>query len=283
MKFIKIKSYAKINLSLNIVGKLRSKKKHKIESLVSFVNLYDLIYLRPISLDRHKVYFSGRFSKGISSKNTVSKLLQILDEKRLLNNKKFEIKIKKNIPQQSGMGGGSMNAACLINYFKKKKIIKLNNKKLINISNLVGSDVMLGINPKNSILSSSGKLTKFKKRVGFHVLIVKPNFGCSTKLIYSKVRHYSKAKYNNPKQSFLSKKNIINSSNALEKIVFKKYPELMKLKLFLIKLSNVIFVRMSGSGSSILAYFYSKKATENAKKEFKKKFNNYWCITSRTI
>ena len=57
----------------------------------------------------------------------------------------------------------------------------------------------------------------------------------------------------------------------------------MKLKLFLIKLSNVIFVRMSGSGSSILAYFYSKKATENAKKEFKKKFNNYWCITSRTI
>jgi len=282
MKFKKIKSYAKVNLSLNVTGKLRSKK-HKIESLVTFVNLYDLIYLRPTRLSRHKIYFSGKFSKGINSKNTISKLLQILDKKKLLNNQKFEIKIKKNIPQQSGMGGGSMNAACLINYFYNKKIIKLNKKRLINIANLIGSDVILGINPKNTILSSSGKLTKFKKKLGFYVLIVKPNFGCSTKLIYSKVRDYSKAKYNNLEQSLLNKKNIINSSNALEKIVFKKYPNLMKLKLFLLKLSNVIFVRMSGSGSSILAYFYSKKATENARRKFKKKFNTYWCITSKTI
>ena len=57
----------------------------------------------------------------------------------------------------------------------------------------------------------------------------------------------------------------------------------LSLQLFLLKLSKVKFVRMSGSGSSILAYFYSKKATENARKKFKKEFNNYWCITSKTI
>ena len=282
MKFLKIKSYAKVNLSLNIVGKSRSKK-HKIESLVTFVNLYDLIYLRPISLNRHKVYFRGKFEKGINSKNTISKLLQILDKNNLLNNQKFEIKIKKNIPQKSGMGGGSMNAASLINYFYNKKIIKLNKKRLINLANLIGSDVILGINPKNTILSSNGKLTKFKKKLGFYVLIVRPNFGCSTRLIYSKVKYYSQPKYNNPKQSLLSKNNIINSSNTLEKIAFKKYPKLMRLKLFLLKLSNIIFVRMTGSGSSILAYFYSKKSADIARKEFKKKFNNYWCITSKTI
>ena len=95
MKFLKIKSYAKVNLSLNIVGKLRSKK-HKIESLITFVNLYDLIYLRPIRLNRHKVYFRGKFAKGINNKNTISTLLQILDKKKLLNNQKFEIKVKKN-------------------------------------------------------------------------------------------------------------------------------------------------------------------------------------------
>ena len=282
MKFLKIKSYAKVNLSLNIIGKLRSKL-HKIESLVTFVNLHDSIYLRPIHLNRHKVYFEGKFSKGISNKNTVSKLLQMLDKKKLLNNQKFEIKIKKNIPQKSGMGGGSMNAASLINYFYNKKIIKLNKKRLINLANLIGSDVILGINPKNTILSSNGKLTKFKKKLGFYVLIVKPNFGCSTRLIYSKVKYYSQPKYNNSKQSLLSKNNIINSSNTLEKIAFKKYPKLMRLKLFLLKLSNIIFVRMTGSGSSILAYFYSKKSADIARKEFKKKYNNYWCITSKTI
>ncbi len=279
---MKLKSYAKVNLSLNVVGKFKSKK-HKIESIVSFLDFYDLIYLKPTSSNKHKVYFTGKFARGISRKNTISKLLHILDQKKLLNNQKFEIKINKNIPQKSGMGGGSMNAGSLINYFYNNKIIKLNKKRLITLANLIGSDVILGINPKNTILSSSGKLTKFKKKLGLHVLIVKPNFGCSTKFIYSKVRCYSKAKYNNPKQSLLSKKNILNSSNALEKIAFKKYPKLMRIKLFLLKLSKVKFVRMSGSGSSILAYFYSKKATENARKKFKKEFNNYWCITSKTI
>ena len=279
---MKLKSYAKVNLSLNVVGKFKSKK-HKIESIVSFLDFYDLIYLKPISSNKHKVYFTGKFARGISRKNTISKLLHILDQKKLLNNQKFEIKINKNIPQKSGMGGGSMNAGSLINYFYNNKIIKLNKKMLINLANSIGSDVVLGINPKNTILSSSGKLTKFKKKLGLHVLIAKPNFGCSTKFIYSKVRCYSKAKYNNPKQLLLSKKNIVNSSNALEKIAFREYPKLMRIKLFLLKLSKVKFVRMSGSGSSILAYFYSKKATENARKKFKKEFNNYWCITSKTI
>ena len=279
---MKLKSYAKVNLSLNVVGKFKSKK-HKIESIVSFLNFYDLIYLKPTSSNKHKVYFTGKFARGIGRKNTISKLLHTLDQKKLLNNQKFEIKINKNIPQQSGMGGGSMNAGSLINYFYNNKIIKLNKKRLINLANSIGSDVILGINQKNTILSSSGKLTKFKKKLGLYVLIAKPNFGCSTKFIYSKVRCYSKAKYNNPKQLLLSKKNIVNSSNALEKIAFREYPKLMRIKLFLLKLSKVKFVRMSGSGSSILAYFYSKKATEDARKKFKKEFNNYWCITSKTI
>ena len=282
MKFFKIKSYAKINLSLNIIKKLPSKL-YQIESLVSFINLYDLIYLRSISSNNHKIYFNGQFAKGISKKNTVSKLLQILDKKKLLNNKKFEIKIIKNIPQQSGMGGGSMNAASLISFFLNKKLIKMNNKRLINLTNLIGSDVILGINRKNTVLSSNGKLTKFKKKLGYHVLIVKPDFGCSTKLIYSKVRSYSKPQYKNPKQSLLNRDSVINSSNALEKIVLQKYPKLMKPKLFLSKLPNIIFLRMTGSGSSIVAYFQTKKASVIALKLFKKKFKNYWCITSKTV
>ena len=60
-----------------------------------------------------------------------------------------------------------MNAASLINYFYNKKIIKLNKKRLINLAHLIGSDVILGINPKNTVLSSNGKLTKFKKKTWF--------------------------------------------------------------------------------------------------------------------
>ena len=84
MSISKINSYAKINLSLGVLGKLKNNH-HRIESLVSFINLYDLIYLRTIHLNKHKVYFTGKFARGISRKNTISNLLQILDKKNFLN------------------------------------------------------------------------------------------------------------------------------------------------------------------------------------------------------
>ena len=74
-----------------------------------------------------------------------------------------------------------------------------------------------------------------------------------------------------------------NQNNALERIAFKKYPKLKKIKSFLSNLENNIFARMSGSGSSIVAYFHTKKACEKAFRQFKVKFNNHWCITSKTI
>ena len=109
MNSFKIKSYAKINLALNVTGK--TPKLHKVESIISFINLHDLIYLKQIHNKNHKVFFRGKFSKNIGKKNTVTLLLKLLDQKKLLDNKKFQIEIVKNIPHKAGMGGGSMNAA----------------------------------------------------------------------------------------------------------------------------------------------------------------------------
>ena len=277
----KIKSYAKINLALNVTGK--SAKLHKVESIISFVDLHDLIYLKLTNSKDHKVSFQGTFSKDINKKNTVSTLLKILDKKKLLNNKKFQIKIIKNIPQQAGMGGGSMNASTLINFLMIKKIIKIEKDELAKLTKLIGSDVILGINAKNSILSSNGKITQYKKKFRLYTLIVKPNFGCSTKYIFSKVKSFSKAKLNLPKHTMFNKYYLKNLNNDLEVVAFKKYPKLKNIKLFLSSIPNTIFVRMSGSGSSIVAYFHSKKACSIALKKFKRKFNSYWCIASKTI
>ena len=121
MDSFKIKSYAKINLALNVIGK--KTKLHKIETLISFIDLYDLIYIKKVKEENHKIIFKGKFSKNIGKINTVTNLLKLLDKKSLLNSQKFEIKIVKNIPQEAGMGGGSMNAASLINFFTNQKIL----------------------------------------------------------------------------------------------------------------------------------------------------------------
>ena len=95
------------------------------------------------------------FVKSISpwfSKNTISKLLKILDYRNLLK-KKFQIKINKKIPIKSGLGGGSMNAANILKYLLKKKLIKLSKKQVLKISKSIGEDVILGLNSSCLILN----------------------------------------------------------------------------------------------------------------------------------
>ena len=281
MNSFKIKSYAKINLALNVTGK--KSKLHNIESLISFIDLHDSITLTESKIKQHKINFFGKFSKNISKINTISKLLKILDNKKLLNNKKFEIKVIKNIPQKAGMGGGSMNAASLLNLFIEKKIIKIKKNELKKISNEIGSDVILGVKPSSAILLSNGDIKKYKNKIKFHILVTKPNFGCSTKYIYSKVNSFSKPQFNPPKQKLFEAKYLKNLDNDLEKVALNKYPELKIIKSYLSGLPNALFARMSGSGSSIVAYFHSKKACKKAYSQYKRKFNSHWCIESKTI
>ena len=277
----KIKSYAKLNLALNVTGK--NSFLHKIETIIVFVSLHDEILIEKINSKKHKISFTGKFSRDIGKNNTVSKLLNILDKKKLLDNKKFKVRIKKKIPSKAGLGGGSMNAANILNYFLKKNIIKISKKDVIKISKLVGSDVLLGLNPTSSILSGNNEIKRFYNCKKFYSLIVKPHFGCSTKEIYSKVKKFNKPKLNNPNLKMFNFNYLKKLNNSLEPIVLSKYSKLRKIKSFLETLSKPSFVRMTGSGSALVAYFQSKYRCEIAKKMFHKKYKNYWCILSKTI
>jgi len=281
MKQIKIKSYAKLNLALNIISK--TSVLHNIESIVAFASLHDEIFIKKIKSKSHRILFSGKFSQNIQKKNTVSKLIEILEEKKLLNNKKFQIRINKKIPNKAGLGGGSMNAANILKYFIEQKIIKINKKDLLNISKQIGSDVILGLKSTYSILNTKNKIKYFSNCKKFFILIVKPNFGCSTKEIYSKVVKFNKPKFKNPKKKMFNIDFLKKANNSLEPIVFLKYKKLKEIKSFLEKQLNPEFVRMTGSGSSMVAYFKSKQRCDYAKKQFNKKYKNYWCISSKTI
>jgi len=281
MDFKKIKSHAKVNLALNITGKKSSL--HKIESIISFIDLYDDILIKKIKSNKHKISFYGKFSKNISKENTILRLLNILEKKKLLKNQNFQIKINKKIPIKAGLGGGSMNAANVLKYFLKEKIVKITKKEIIEICKLIGSDVILGLNSTNTILTSENKMKYFKNCEKIHVLIVKPTFGCSTKYIYSKIRKFHSPKFNKPSRRMFDLNYLKYMRNSLESPAFTHYPKLKNIKKFLDNLSGSIFVRMTGSGSVIVAYYLSKKMCEKAKKKFHKKYKNYWSIVSKTI
>ena len=282
MKFEKIKSHAKINLSLNILGKKKSKL-HNLETLVGFLDLHDEIFIRKINLKNHIIRFTGNFSNKIPKKNTISNLLKILDEMKKLKNQKYLISIKKNIPKEAGLGGGSMNASSLINYLVKRNKVQLTIKETQNLCSKIGSDVILGIDQKNLVLAYKNKIKKIKKNLKISTLLIKPNFGCSTKKIYSKVRAYSKPQFSKIKSKDINFNSLSKMKNDLEPISLKMYPRLAKLKEFFLNIDKNSYVRMTGSGSTIVGYFMSKKAALNAKKLLKKKYKNYWCNLSKTI
>ena len=282
MKFEKIKSHAKINLSLNILGKKKSKL-HNLETLVGFLDLHDEIFIKKINVKNHIIRFTGNFSNKIPKKNTISNLLKILDEMKKLKNQKYLISIKKNIPKEAGLGGGSMNASSLINYLVKRNKVQLTIKETQNLCSKIGSDVILGIDQKNLVLAYKNKIKKIKKNLKISTLLIKPNFGCSTKKIYSKVRAYSKPQFSKIKSKDINFNSLSKMKNDLEPISLKMYPRLAKLKEFFLNIDKNSYVRMTGSGSTIVGYFMSKKAALNAKKLLKKKYKNYWCNLSKTI
>ena len=280
MKYYKIKSHAKINISLKVLGKLKSNL-HKIESLVSFINLYDEIFIKKINNKNHKIIFYGKFSKGISKNNTISNLLKIIEKK--LYGQKYLVKVNKKIPQKSGMGGGSMNASSLLKFLIKSQNLNLSSKEISKISSKIGSDVIVGMHSKMSILYGNGNLKNLNKNMNLYTLLVRPNFGCSTKDIYKNVKIFSKPIFKLNKRIIINYNFLSYLRNDLEEPAFRKYPILKEVKIFLEKMDKILFVNMTGSGSTIVGYFISKKATLNAIKILKKKYKNYWCISSRTI
>ena len=281
MNYFKIKSHAKVNLALNVTGK--NSGLHKIESIIGFVSLYDVILIKKIQSKKHIISFNGKYSKNIYKKNTISKLLKILEKEKLLKDHKFEIKVSKYIPSKSGLGGGSMNAATILKYLIKKNFVNLSKKQLSLVCKSIGSDVALGLNSTFTILKSNNQIKEFKNCKKFYVLIVKPSFGCSTKEIYSGVKKFSKPRFNKPSKKMFCFDNLKKLNNSLEAISLSKFPKLKKIKRFLEKSSKMSFVRMTGSGSAIVAYFKSKKLCDDVKKKFSIKYKNCWCKVAKTI
>ena len=56
---------------------------HKIESIISFINLHDSVFIKKSKRPQHQISFFGNFSKNINKNNTVVKLFKILDENKL--------------------------------------------------------------------------------------------------------------------------------------------------------------------------------------------------------
>jgi len=284
---IKIKSYCKINLSLKVLKKLNSGY-HNIISLITFCDLHDVISISRIRNLKDKISFSGKFKKGINKQsNTITKVLNLLRSIKLLENQAFKINIRKNIPHGSGLGGGSSNAANLLNYFNSKMKLKLSKNKIKKLAGQIGFDVPINLEKKNTFLTGKkDEILRLNQRFKFNLLIVYPNLISSTKKIYARNRKINSSQ---PQSCFYIKNNkklislLKNENNDLEKTVIKIYPKVKKIIDYIKSQKGCYFSRITGSGSACIGIFSTMKNAIYAQKLIKLKYPEYWCAVSKTI
>ena len=149
------KSNAKINLGLNILNK-RIDGFHNLQSIFIEIDFHDTL----IFSKSKKFKLSCNIKKiEHDENNTIQQAYNILNHNYTFKNQ-YHIQITKNIPCGSGMGGGSSNAACVINTLNKLENLNLNKNQLLKFAEMIGSDVPFFINGKIQFIEGRGEILK---------------------------------------------------------------------------------------------------------------------------
>ena len=268
-------SPAKINLFLEVLSK-RKDNYHELNSLICFCDVGDLIEVKRDNV--LKIEVLGPFSKNLSlNENIIIKTHRIISRYFDIGN--FNIKLFKNLPISSGIGGGSSNAATFFKIIEKKLNLDIaaSIKKKILLE--IGADVPVCYYQKFSIISGIGDKIKFLPPIEKNfILLINPLVEVSTKDIFSELNVFSEKKTNldeiNKKDTLLKK--IIESRNDLEKIAKLKYPVISDVLNTLSKDLNALLVRMSGSGATCFGIFNSQLDLDNAYNRIIEIRKNWW-------
>lgn len=272
MDKITVKSPAKINIGLNILGK-RDDGYHNLETIFYPIRLSDKITFK--SSDTFSFRTNNNF---LSSQN--SNL--IIKAKNLLQNKtklkiNADVYLGKNIPIGAGLGGGSSNGAVALSTLNKMFDLNLSAETLRKLALELGSDVPFFLHSVPSFATSRGDILKtINLKLKGYLVLVNPGIHVSTKWAFENCRPKNKrlqtekiiAKINSPED--LTDK----ITNDFEEIVFEKYPQIKRIKDNLID-AGAYFSLMTGTGSTVYGIFNSRNDAESAKNNFSKEYFTY--------
>ena len=239
---MKIKSYAKVNIFLKIVG--HDGDYHLIKSrFMKVKNLYDIIEIK----EGEKFNIISDVNCVLRD-NTVFRAYLELTRAYPQIKKWFigkEIYIHKNIPEMAGLGGGSSNAAAFLRLVNRESGLNLSEDELLKIGAKIGSDVAFFIKDVDvADVYSRGEVVIPRNEKALDIEVFTPPIECSTKEVYK----CYKERFFNPKDSDfdkLSTKELLKlpkeELNDLFLPAVTLYPELKKYQ---------NFGYFSGSGSS---------------------------------
>lgn len=283
---MKMKAYAKINIALDAIGK-REDDYHLLRMIMQTVDLYDVIDITK--------------SKGSSISISCNKHYVPTDERNLaykaaaLFRERFNIKeginisIKKNIPVAAGMAGGSTNAAAVLVIMNKLFNVNASLDELKELGIKIGADVPYCIEGGTALCEGIGEvITQLKPFENKILVVLKPNFGVSTKEVYTSLDINKIKKHINIEGLISAMENddlryvSRNMKNVLENVTLKKHSVLKIIKEDM-KRSGALGAMMSGSGPTVFAFFDNMLTAQKSFEFLKSKYKYADVYITRTI
>ena len=279
---MKIRAYAKVNISLDVVGK-REDGYHLLRMIMQNIDLYDEIIVekqsRDITIECNKNYVPT------DSRNLAYKAAVAFKERYNIS-EGLKIKIFKNIPVSAGLAGGSTDAAAVLKLMNKIFEVNAPKEELMELGLKLGADIPYCIQGGTALCEGVGEiitpLKSFKDKI---IVLVKPSFGVSTKEVYKNFDMEKVKKH--PETEALIKAMAeddlryvaYNMRNLLENVTLKKHKVLISLKEEMNKY-GAINSMMSGSGPTVFGLFDKEEDALSAKGELLKKYNQVYVVRS---
>ena len=281
-----VKAYAKINLALNVYDR-KEDGYHNIDMVTIPLDLHDIIELELLPKGYESYITSDDDSLPTDESNLSNKAFRKMKEKFHID-KNVLIHIYKRIPMCAGLGGGSADAAAVINATLKAIKLKPSQEDLISLASSIGADVSFCLYNKPARCRGIGEKLDFitlKKR--YHVLLIKPNEGVSTALAYQTFDELeTKPQLSNIEKLIeglkIGDEKIIaeEMKNSLQECAIKIVPEIKNI-IDTLKKDGFPLTMMSGSGSTVFCMSLNHHAILEEYKKFSKL--NYTVIVTQTL
>ena len=266
MKNLKIRTYGKINLYLEVTGK-RENGYHELEMVMQNVNLYDEIYLEELEVNRIVLTSDSQYIPKDES-NIAAQAAAVIKERFDLD-RGVKIHIRKNIPVAAGLAGGSGNAAGVLKGLNSLWELGLSTRELQELGLNLGADVPFQVMGGAAVARGIGEnLTAIKGLKNTWIVLSKPALSVSTPEVYGELNVEQLPEKPIQKEFIeaVEKRDLHyvsnNMYNALESVTLIKHPVIEEIKRKMMQY-NAMGSMMSGSGPTVFGIF---KNQEKAKK-----------------
>ncbi len=261
---MKVLSTAKINLMLRILGQ-REDGYHLIQTYFQLLDWGDSMDFR--SSDKDEITITGQFNNLTKKNNLIYKaaksLLPYRKSKHGIN-----IHVDKNIPQGSGLGGGSSNAGTTLRILNKLWKCDLTQEQLQELAIKLGADVPIFVLNQSAMARGIGeKLTAYTIDKYYFVLIFP-----TTSVATAEVFNDKNLKRNQTAVNIDDVNDQKNWVNACLPVVLKNFPEINGMYHEVSKHSAIY---MSGTGSTLFSCFPNQVKAE----QFIKQCPGHWKVT----